>query len=181
VKFSTIKTLKNLDILDTILSKIKEYLSKKIDTIELIQSLENLLDHLSIVDSEWKIEFRGYWSDIEVSYALTLNQNEELGNYDKENHQAIGDFDKEKFAVINSALANLSRMTSTKIKDTENILSKYLDTPDAAILESAAELDNNWLMCPKCIDAWQSSSNKALVLCPKCNHAFQNPRYRSTK
>lgn len=43
--------------------------------------------------------------------------------------------------------------------------------------KTAVILDQDWLMCPDCIDAWESSIQKATVICPKCSHSFHNPRY----
>lgn len=54
-----------------------------------------------------------------------------------------------------------------------------LEFPDSSISETAQIGDEEWLICPKCIDAWQSKSNRdALVKCPKCKTIFNNPRYK---
>lgn len=38
--------------------------------------------------------------------------------------------------------------------------------------------DDIWLICPECIDAWQSTNAlDALVICPKCKTLLINPRY----
>ncbi len=64
-----------------------------------------------------------------------------------------------------------------------DIFKKYkvlmdLEFPDDMITEKATILDNEWLMCPVCIDAWQSKSVAGMVECPKCKNAFHNPRYK---
>lgn len=63
------------------------------------------------------------------------------------------------------------------------IFNKYkelmdLEFPDPSISDIALIGDNEWLLCPQCIDAWQSKNDKdALVKCPKCQRIFNNPRY----
>ncbi len=49
--------------------------------------------------------------------------------------------------------------------------------PDQTIKISASILDNNWLMCPICIDGWESRSTDGMVICPKCQTVMHNPRY----
>lgn len=52
--------------------------------------------------------------------------------------------------------------------------------PDPTISETAQIGDSEWLICPKCMDAWQSKNDKdALVKCPKCWTIFNNPRYKN--
>jgi hypothetical protein len=53
-----------------------------------------------------------------------------------------------------------------------------LEFPNPLISDTAEIGDREWLICPKCIDAWNSECNlDALVRCPKCNTIFNNPRY----
>ena len=69
------------------------------------------------------------------------------------------------------------RVLEIKLKKmTHSILEEYLDESDPNISESAIEGDSDWLICPKCNDAWESNSLKAMVICPKCDRAFHNPR-----
>ncbi|MFY7842684.1 MAG: hypothetical protein ACOVOR_01530 [Rhabdochlamydiaceae bacterium] len=55
------------------------------------------------------------------------------------------------------------------------ILEEYLGQSDSNISESAIKGDPNWLICPKCNDAWESDSLKAMVVCAKCERALHNP------
>jgi hypothetical protein len=63
------------------------------------------------------------------------------------------------------------------------IFSKYkelmdLEFPNPLISDTAEIGDRDWLICPKCIDAWKSESNlDALVRCPICTTVLNNPRY----
>ncbi len=52
-----------------------------------------------------------------------------------------------------------------------------LEFPNPSVMEKAEILDSKWLMCPPCIDAWESVSTDGMVRCPKCNHLLHNPRY----
>jgi hypothetical protein len=52
-----------------------------------------------------------------------------------------------------------------------------LEFPNPSIQEHATALDDEWLMCPICIDAWQSTSKDGMVICPKCERMLHNPRY----
>jgi len=67
------------------------------------------------------------------------------------------------------------------------IFNKYkelmdLEFPDSSISDVAQIGDNEWLICPNCIDAWYSDSDRdALVKCPKCKTIFNNPRYKTSK
>ena len=53
-----------------------------------------------------------------------------------------------------------------------------LEFQDESITEKASIVDNNWLMCPTCVDAWESSSILAMVECPKCKKIMHNPRFK---
>ena len=54
-----------------------------------------------------------------------------------------------------------------------------LEFSDPEILQAAEVGDDSWLICPACIDAWQSSEDRdAMVVCPKCKQTMHNPRYQ---
>ena len=54
-----------------------------------------------------------------------------------------------------------------------------LEFPDSSVSETAQLSDDEWLMCPSCLDAWQSADDRnALVRCPKCQKILNNPRYK---
>lgn len=53
-----------------------------------------------------------------------------------------------------------------------------LEFPNSSISMIAQIIEEDWLFCPLCIDAWQYSDDKdALVKCPKCQQILNNPRY----
>jgi hypothetical protein len=55
-----------------------------------------------------------------------------------------------------------------------------LEFPDSSITEVAQIGDDEWLICPSCIDAWQCTNIKdALVKCPKCQKNLNNPRFKN--
>jgi hypothetical protein len=55
-----------------------------------------------------------------------------------------------------------------------------LEFPSSSISEVAHLVDDEWLICPTCIDAWQCSNiRNALIKCPKCQKTLNNPRYKN--
>lgn len=58
-----------------------------------------------------------------------------------------------------------------------NLIKEELKIPDPSIEKSAKVLDDTWLMCPDCIDAWECVSKSAMVICPKCDQVLHNPRW----
>jgi len=73
----------------------------------------------------------------------------------------------------------------TESEDKEiRIFSKYrelmeVEFPDRSISEKAQIGDDQWLMCPLCIDAWEEPSPlNAMVTCPLCKKMMHNPRYK---
>lgn len=64
------------------------------------------------------------------------------------------------------------------------IFAKYLqlmekEFPNRNILEKAIIGDDQWLICPFCMDAWEDKDEmNAMVTCPKCKKTFNNPRYK---
>lgn len=55
-----------------------------------------------------------------------------------------------------------------------------LEFPDESITRSVQIGDDVWLICPDCLDAWESpSAIDALVICPFCQKKFNNPRYQN--
>lgn len=57
-----------------------------------------------------------------------------------------------------------------------------LEFPHSLIKDNAQIVDNEWLLCSSCIDAWQNKNEEdALVRCPKCKKLLNNPRYQNRK
>lgn len=56
-----------------------------------------------------------------------------------------------------------------------------LEFPDPLISDSADGLEENWLFCPKCTNAWETHSLDAMVKCPNCESILKNPRYSAEK
>lgn len=52
-----------------------------------------------------------------------------------------------------------------------------LEFPDPFIFDKATYLEDNWLLCPFCIDAWETTSKDGMVICPMCQRVMHNPRY----
>ncbi|MGE0198246.1 MAG: colicin immunity domain-containing protein [Simkaniaceae bacterium] len=69
--------------------------------------------------------------------------------------------------------------TQKKLNKTLNeVIEEELSIPDPFLEKSATILDDQWLMCPDCVDAWESNSKNAMVICPKCNQILHNPRWQ---
>jgi hypothetical protein len=67
-------------------------------------------------------------------------------------------------------------------EEEEEIFLRYkklmdVEFPNPSITISATLLDTNWLMCPICIDAWETVSTEGMVICPKCHTMMHNPQY----
>ena len=69
----------------------------------------------------------------------------------------------------------LRRLAERLIEEGEK---EELLEPIPRITDRANEIDNNWLMCPLCNDAWESQSLYGMVRCPKCKKRLHNPRYQ---
>jgi len=54
-----------------------------------------------------------------------------------------------------------------------------LEFRDPLIIDSAEEIDAEWLLCPFCIDAWQELTKFEMVICPKCCKKMLNPHIKS--
>ena len=50
--------------------------------------------------------------------------------------------------------------------------------PIPSVNEKADDLGENWLLCPMCIDAWQTDSTYGMVECPKCMQIMHNPKWK---
>lgn len=56
-----------------------------------------------------------------------------------------------------------------------------LEFADASISTTAQIADPEWLLCPSCQEAWQSSSCRpGMVRCPSCKEVMHNPRFISS-
>ena len=67
-------------------------------------------------------------------------------------------------------------------KEEVEIFKKYkalmdLEFSNPGITDKATALDEDWLLCPFCIDAWQTTSKDGMVICPKCQRMLHNPYY----
>ena len=95
---------KDLDVLNMMVFFINRYFNKSIHISDLIYDLESYLNQLILVDTEWKKNFRTIWLDIEISYALALDQK-------------LNQFDKEKENIVTDALHILKQMAQNKMEE----------------------------------------------------------------
>ena len=52
-----------------------------------------------------------------------------------------------------------------------------LEFPDPDVSEKATALEDGWVMCPTCIDAWQPNPLDGMTVCPICHQTMHNPFY----
>lgn len=95
---------KDIYILEVVVLKITKYFDKSLYISDLIYDLESHLNQLTLVDLQWKKNFRTTWLDIEVAYSLALDQ-----GLDKPAN------DGEKIVVI--SLNILKKMAQDKIEN----------------------------------------------------------------
>ncbi len=74
-----------------------------------------------------------------------------------------------------------SNIVNTSIIHDEKIIFVLVFTEyfDQDIKERASSLDENWLLCPICMDGWECTSRDSIVICPKCNEILYNPRHQT--
>jgi len=164
-----VKTVqRDLDILEVIIIKINKYFNNFLHINTVINDLDSLLTQLTTIDEKWKLEFRTLWSNMEIAYALTLDQGLET-------------FDNQRKKITEKSLFDLKKMTEVKIKELKEQLSSEekdeLAKPIPEIQEKANDLGDNWLMCPLCQEAWENHSKYGMVRCPNCNHKLHNPKH----
>ncbi len=56
-----------------------------------------------------------------------------------------------------------------------------VEFPDYSVSDLAQVGDSEWLICPDCMDAWNSpGDNDGMVICPTCKKMMHNPRYTAS-
>ena len=137
-------------------TKIHLFENKKPSLFDVVCDLGGLLNALESVHEPWEDDFRAEVNALEIIHDSiedgSISQWE--GNYKED---------------IRNSISKLRKITVS-------ILEEYMNRSDSSISESAIEGDSNWIICPKCNDAWESDSSKAMVICSKCDRAFHNPR-----
>ncbi|MBA3721680.1 MAG: hypothetical protein H0W88_04695 [Parachlamydiaceae bacterium] len=70
-------------------------------------------------------------------------------------------------------------LSKSQLTDLANELIRDDINFSTEIINDIAEIgDDEWLICPKCFDAWESNSSDKIVQCLKCHSFLQNPRYK---
>ena len=54
-----------------------------------------------------------------------------------------------------------------------------LEFASPSVSDSAENVKDDWLLCSRCGDAWESNTVLGMVRCPKCTVVLLNPKYRS--
>jgi len=50
--------------------------------------------------------------------------------------------------------------------------------PLSSVEESHLALEENWLQCPICLNAWEASITDGMSVCPQCKSISRNPIYK---
>jgi len=139
--------------------KICLFETSKLNLFDLVCDLRGLLNALESVADSWKDDFQAETNTLEI-----IHDSIEDGSISKWQ----GNFKED----LHKSVLKLKKMAISILED-------YLKMPDPNISEHAIEADSNWLICPKCNDAWESNSLSAMVVCPKCECALHNSRASS--
>lgn len=76
------------------------------------------------------------------------------------------------------SLTNLEEREVAIFKSYKELMD--LEFPDSFVSEIAQIADIGWLICPSCLEAWESSNDVyALIKCPKCHKTLKNPIYKN--
>lgn len=141
--------------------KIELFANNKIALFSLIADLSGIMNAFECIPISWKDNFQTELNTLEM---ISDTIEERVAD------RWQGDIKED----LQSSILILKNMIM-------NTLEQYLSNIDPNILESAGQMDSNWLLCPKCNDVWESDSTQAMVICPKCKNAFRNPRYLAKK
>jgi hypothetical protein len=134
--------------------KIGLFENNRLDLFDLISDLSGLLDVLESIDNHWKDDFK-----IEINTLELIHDSIEDGSISKWR----GDFQKD----IHESVLKLKNKVAS-------IQAEHLNVTDPAILEFAIDTNFSWLICPKCLEAWESTSSYAMVVCSHCECILHN-------
>ena len=137
--------------------RIELFENEKLDLFDFISDLSGLLNAMTSVNEFWRNNFQTLINTLEIIHDSIEDGSISRwqGNYKED---------------MRNAISKLNKMTTC-------LLEEYLKKPDPNILERAIEEGSNWLICPKCHNAWKSSSLLAMVICPNCMCALHNPLF----
>lgn len=133
--------------------------NNKIDLFEFVCNMRGLLNALEAIEDGWKDDFQDEINTLEI-----VNDSIKDGSISR-----LGEVPEK---VVCKSVCQIKNIILY-------VLEHYLCFPDPNILESAILINDGWLMCPKCNDAWESNSSKPMVVCPNCECVFHNPRFRN--
>lgn len=145
--------LRQITLIDSMISLFE---NQKIELFDLVNNLSGILNSLESDATSWKDDFRAEINSLELI---------QLSRDDGSRSNWKGDIEKDLYSSISA----LKKMTASLLGD-------YLKQSDPRVLASGVSAASNWLICPKCNDAWESHSQEAMVICPNCICVVHNPR-----
>lgn len=141
-----------------ILVNIKLYRNNKISLFELVQNIDALIGNLEQIDNVKKNDLQEYCGTLEVVYAVNLQENSG---------------ESKELSIQDNKIIN---KTLKKIEQINYEILDNLKKTNSSIKEEAEIIDQEWLLCPVCHDAWQSHSLDAMIVCANCQKILHNPR-----
>ena len=139
-----------------------------------------------------EIDGRTFCEEFYYSYGLEFNSlnltffEEKIFNSLSEVSERFSEFSEDhqnypKFFYTEKQLREKVTEVKKKLNKTlADIIDEELGVYNPSIEKSATILDDTWLMCPDCIDAWESTSKNPMVICPKCDQVLHNPRWKES-
>jgi hypothetical protein len=133
------------------------FCKKSIGLYELTSNLYGLYRSIKYSDKSWKEKFFNQLLNLE-SVNASFREND------------YSEFTKDREHIVTKSVEEM-------VKLVDYALDSYLKIYNSSISRTAEIGDEKWLICPDCLDAWESTSKDAMVICPFCNSLFHNPRY----
>ncbi|NGX56745.1 MAG: hypothetical protein K1060chlam5_00991 [Candidatus Anoxychlamydiales bacterium] len=150
----------------------------KLDKTYLIYGIifyKNIFEYLTVDEYN-----KSFWYPSEI-FQIIDNKLSSLWYYIKYNKEDFINSCWGYYELVNKRNHH-SDLIEREPKDIEifNIRKKEMDLEfsDDSIKEKATLAETNWLMCPICIDAWETISIFGMVECPKCKTIMHNPKYK---
>lgn len=138
--------------------KVNLFESDEISLQSFITDLTGISNALETIMESWKNELRDEINNLDMIYCSILD-----GSISKWE----GDYKEDE----RNAVMKIKNLTSSLL---EEYLSRF--SPEIVVTAISENVENfPWLICPKCYEAWELDSYKAMVICPKCESVLNNP------
>src|SRR5574342_508856 len=120
------------------------YSKNTISLSDLLIKLDELA-RCTTPQAKWKEAFFDNWINLESLNTESSVKRDPCSN--------------DELKLIDSSVCNIVHII-------DDLLLSYEKIPDTSVKSIAKEIDSKWLLCPLCVDAWESDSRNAMVVCP---------------